>query len=695
MSFLSHLAKLPRNIKKSDLKQTTAFLSSRSNNYYKERAQGRAQERAQERMQERPLSQKSNISYKDINILGNIKSDYKNYILTAPALDFLHTMATEHQDLLKENLNNRKIFQRQVNKKIAQNKTPLSILDPSEYLEQNTPSNWTGPIIPQDLQQRHIELTGPAGNANMMYNSFNCGADCYMADIEDSLSPNLENVLASQYNLYLANRGLLTKGDKAFPKTNTTLLIRPRGLHLPEHHFLLNNQPIPAPLVDFSLYFFHNAKCLLDKGSAPYFYLPKLEHWQEAKWWSNVFKSAEEELLIPKGSIRSTVLIETLPAAFEMEGIIYALKDYIAGLNCGRWDYIFSFIKTLNHDHTKILPDRKHVTMESPFMQAYAQLLVQTCHKRKIHAMGGMSANVPMRVPNNTDESTKLKLEAINREIMKKITLDKTNEAQGGFDGAWAAHPDLVPVLQDVFKAELTGEENQINTNPGVKHEIHADDLLKVSKNMQSFSKKTEDGLRSNISAVLQYTIAWLNGHGAVGIGYDPDGTNIFTQRFMEDLATAEISRAQIYQFRSHDLNLSNQNNAPQKINAIFDKILNEEMRKIMDNEETVKFDITPEITALEKEKRSIPIDKNYETNLMNIQKEIDNKRKDCLSKFIRAAVIVKDICDPTKPMADFLSLKTYPSIINTSAAFVKMLDHKKLPEKALPEFKTRVLISR
>lgn len=595
MSFISLFNVLPKKTKKSNFKQTAAFLSSKSDNFYKERSKKR------NISQQRTAPQASHINYKNIDVLGDINKDYKDNILTTPALDFLHTMATEHQDLLKQNLNNRKLFQKQVNKNIAQNKPPLSILNPSEYLEPNESPNWTGPSIPKDLKQRHIELTGPAGNANMVYNSFNCGADCYMADLEDSLSPNLKNLLESQYNLFLANRGLLTKGDKPFPKTNTTLLVRPRGLHLPENHFLLNNEPIPASLVDFSLYFFHNARCLIDKGSAPYFYLPKLEHWQEAKWWSNVFKSAEAELSIKQGSIRSTVLLETLPAAFQMEGIIYALKDYIAGLNCGRGDYIFSFIKTLNNDQTKVLPDRKHVTMESPFMQAYAQLLVQTCHKRKVHAMGGMSANVPMRIPNDADESTKLKLEAINIDIIKKITIDKRNEAKIGFDGAWAAHPDLVPVLQDVFKKELMGEENQINTNPGIDKEIYANDLLKVTKDMQSFSKKTEEGLRSNISAVLQYTIAWLNGHGAVGIGYDPDGTNIFTQRFMEDLATAEISRAQIYQIRSHDLNLANQNDAPQKINIIFDRILNEEMRKIMDNEETVKFDITPEIIALEK----------------------------------------------------------------------------------------------
>ena len=684
MSYISQLANpsknlaknLAKNLNQNNLKTKTAFLSSLSSDSHTDRNR----DFYKDRINNRAIT--NSITYKNISIFGDVTPGIKQNILTEPALEFLRTMASEHTTSLENKLENRVIFQNQVNENILNANTPLTLLKPHEYLDPNEDPDWTGPSIPHDLQQRHIELTGPAGNSNMVYNSFNCGADCYMADLEDSLSPTLDNILSGQYNLYLANRGLLTKGDRPFPKTNTTLLVRPRGLHLPENHIWLDDKPIPAPIVDFSLYFFHNARCLLESGSAPYFYLPKLEHWEEAKWWSNVFKSAEEELLIPKGSVRSTVLIETLPAAFQMDGIIYALKDYIAGLNCGRWDYIFSFIKTLEKDGTRVLPDRKYVTMDAPFMDAYAKKLVQTCHKRKIHAMGGMSANVPMKVPENIDEDSKIQLEAINRDIMKKITLDKTNEAQSGFDGAWAAHPDLVPILQKVFQKELMGEKNQIKTAPGVKYNIGTFDLLNVDIDTQNLDYITEDGLRTNISAALQYTIAWLNGHGAVGIGYDPKETTIFTQRFMEDLATAEISRAQIYQLRKHDLNISVPNDMPKKVNRIFDRILNEEMKRIMDNKETVKFDFTPEITSLEKEKRNIPIDENYETNLMNIQKTINNKRKDCLSKFIKAAIIVKEICDPKKPMEDFLSLKIYPSLVNKEAAMAGLLKNKKNKSK-------------
>ena len=250
---------------------------------------------------------------------------------------FLKEMVREHRGALNSHLGNRVEFQKEVNQKIASGQQPLSILEPKDFVGPKENHNFTGPKIPSDLKQRHIELTGPADSANMVFNSFGCGADCYMSDFEDSSAPNFQNTIGGQFNLYHANKGTLTKRGQKMPKHDTTLLVRPRGLHLEDKHFIVDGTPAPASLVDFSLYFFHNARTLLSKGSAPYFYLPKLEHHQEAKWWSEVFASAEDKLVIPNGSVRSTVLIETLPAVFEMDAIIYALKDYIAGLNCSRW----------------------------------------------------------------------------------------------------------------------------------------------------------------------------------------------------------------------------------------------------------------------------------------------------------------------------------------------------------------------
>ena len=614
-----------------------------------------------------------------LEIYGKIDPEHKQTILTQPACEFLKEIVREHREPLSGHLANRIEFQKSIDAKIANNQQPLSILKPEDYLAEGEDPNWTGPTIPSDLQQRHIELTGPADSANMVFNSFGCGADCYMSDFEDSSAPKLTNSIAGQFNLYHANKGTLTKRGEKMPEHQTTLLVRPRGLHLTDQHFWLDGKPVPASLVDFSLYFFHNARTLLEKGSSPYFYLPKLEHHQEAKWWSEVFANAEDKLVIPKGSVRSTVLIETLPAAFQMDAIIYALKDSIAGLNCGRWDYIFSFIKTLCDDKSSILPDRKLVTMQASFMQAYANLLVQTCHKREIHAMGGMSANVPMKVLDSLDADIKAELEEINKGILSQITQDKTNEARSGFDGAWAAHPDLVPTLKKVFETELKGSQNQIATAKYVESVVTADDLLKVDPSLNATTNLTEDGLRTNISATLQYTIAWLNGNGAVGIGYDPEETTIYTQRFMEDLATAEISRTQIYQMRKNDIDICSKDGSPVKINSVFDQIFDEEAKRIMTNAETVKFDITPKMTALEQQKRELPInDENYGENLLEIQWLIDQERKICLDKFSAAIEITKDICDPTKPLNDFLSLRIYPRIIDPEAALNAMLDNRK-----------------
>jgi malate synthase len=388
-------------------------------------------------------------------------------------------------------------------------------------------SDWRVAEVPEDLQKRWVEITGPV-DRKMMINALNSGATGFMADFEDSLSPTWENVARGQLNLFDAVRKQISfqnadgKIYELKPET-AVLMVRPRGWHLTEKHILVDGAEISASLFDFGLYFFHNARELLRRNTAPYFYLPKLESHLEAGLWAEVFASAEDFLQISRGSIRATVLIETLPAAFEMDEILYELREYIAALNAGRWDYIFSFIKKQRNQTGKILPDRSQVTMTVPFMRAYTELLVKTCHRRGAHAVGGMAAFIPSR-----------KNAEINEKAIAQVRADKRREVSDGFEGTWVAHPDLVPVAMEVF-AEYLGERPHQKDRLREEVSVAAQDLLNAEIPNSAI---TETGFRNNINVGLQYLNAWLAGNGAAAI-----------HNLMEDVATAEISRSQLWQW--------------------------------------------------------------------------------------------------------------------------------------------------
>jgi malate synthase len=388
-------------------------------------------------------------------------------------------------------------------------------------------SDWRVAEVPEDLQKRWVEITGPV-DRKMMINALNSGATGFMADFEDSLSPTWENVARGQLNLFDAVRKQISfqnadgKIYELKPET-AVLLARPRGWHLTEKHILVDGAEISASLFDFGLYFFHNARELLQRNTAPYFYLPKMESHLEAGLWAEVFAFAEDSLQIPRGTIRATVLIETLPAAFEMDEILYELREYIAALNAGRWDYIFSFIKKQRNQTGKILPDRSQVTMTVPFMRAYTELLVKTCHRRGAHAVGGMAAFIPSR-----------KNAEINEKAVAQVRADKRREVSDGFEGTWVAHPDLVPVAMQVF-AEYLGDKPHQKDRLREEVSVAAQDLLNAEIPNSAI---TETGFRNNVNVGLQYLNAWLAGNGAAAI-----------HNLMEDVATAEISRSQLWQW--------------------------------------------------------------------------------------------------------------------------------------------------
>ncbi|MCK6529944.1 malate synthase A [Myxococcota bacterium] len=392
-------------------------------------------------------------------------------------------------------------------------------------------SEWEVAPLPADLLDRRVEITGPV-DRKMIINALNSGANVFMADFEDSSTPTWENQVQGQVNLADAVRRQIRyeagtgKVYALAPKT-AVLMVRPRGWHLWEKHLLVDGRPVPGGLFDFGLYFFHNAHELLRRGSGPYFYLPKMESHLEARVWNEVFTLAERELDVPYGSIKATVLIETIPAAFEMDEILYELRDHSAGLNCGRWDYIFSFIKRHRNDPAFVMPDRGRVTMEQPCMRAYTQLVIRTCHRRGVHAMGGMAAQIPIKGDPGANEAA-----------LAKVRADKLREVRDGHDGTWVAHPGLVPVAREVFDAHMPGR-NQIDR----KREdvvVGQDDLLRVPE-----GPRTEAGLRQNVNVALLYLESWLRGIGCVPL-YD----------LMEDAATAEISRAQIWQWIRHGATL-------------------------------------------------------------------------------------------------------------------------------------------
>jgi len=394
--------------------------------------------------------------------------------------------------------------------------------------------DWQVGEAPGDMQDRRVEITGPV-DRKMIIHALNSGARVFMADFEDANAPTFGNILDGQQNLSDAIDGVISfdAGDKVHrlgPRV-ATLVVRPRGWHLPEKHLLLDRRPMSASLVDFGLYVLRNHERLAWRGSGPYFYLPKLENWHEAKLWDDVFAFAERELGLRHGAIKATVLIENILAAFQMEEILYALKDHALGLNAGRWDYIFSVIRKFRHDPGRVLPDRAQVTMQVPFMRAYTELLVRTCHRRGAHAIGGMAAFVPSR-----------RDPEVNRIALEKVREDKERESRDGFDGTWVAHPDLVPVATEVF-------DRVLGSRPHQKDRLREDVAVGASDLLAMHvpgGTVTEQGVRLNISVALQYLSSWLEGNGAVAIFH-----------LMEDAATAEIARAQIWQWTRHAARLT------------------------------------------------------------------------------------------------------------------------------------------
>nr|WP_315026997.1 malate synthase A [uncultured Chryseobacterium sp.] len=391
--------------------------------------------------------------------------------------------------------------------------------------------NWMCASLPEDLLDRRVEITGPT-DRKMIINALNSGASTFMADLEDSSSPTWENCIEGQINLSDAiNRSIdfVNESGKAYKLNGKTavLLVRPRGLHLPEKHIEINGELASGALIDFGMYFFRNAKKLLENESGPYFYLPKLEHYKEARWWNEVFVFAQNYLGVPEGTIKATVLIETITASFQIDEILYELKDHSSGLNCGRWDYIFSYIKKFRNLPEFIVPDRDQVTMTSPFMSAYSKRVIEGCHKRNVHAIGGMAAQIPVK----DDEEA-------NRRAFEKVRNDKEREVKNGHDGTWVAHPALVSVAKEVFDLQMPAK-NQIDRK--IEYHIKESELLEIPK-----GDITEKGVRKNINVGILYLESWLMGVGAAAI-----------YNLMEDAATAEISRTQIWQWLRNEAILS------------------------------------------------------------------------------------------------------------------------------------------
>jgi len=441
-------------------------------------------------------------------------------ILTRDGIEFLALLVRRFSRRRDELLHRRALRQREIDSGVFPD-----FLPETSWVREGGWRIWP---TPPDLQDRRVEITGPSGDAKMMINALNSGANTYMADFEDSQSPNWRQTIQGQVNLRDAIEGAI---EYVSPEGKTyslnekvaTLIVRPRGWHLLEKHVLLDGEPVSAALFDFAIFVFNNFERLLRKGTAPYFYLPKMESHLEARLWNDVFSLTEEELGIPRGTLKATVLIETLPAAFEMDEILYELREHSSGLNCGRWDYIFSFIKKLSHHPRFILPDRGAVTMDRAFLAAYVNLLIRTCHRRGAHAIGGMSAYIPIK---NDEEANSLAFE--------KVRADKEREVLLGHDGTWVAHPGLVQLAREVFDRHMKGP-NQVGKVNG-DLEITSSDLLRVPE-----GAITETGIRTNISVGVQYIDAWLGGKGAVPI-----------RNLMEDTATAEICRAQLWQWTRH-----------------------------------------------------------------------------------------------------------------------------------------------
>ncbi len=459
-----------------------------------------------------------------IKLKGVVSNAYAQ-ILTPEAIRFVEELVRRFEPRRQELLERRRTRQ----KEIDAGKFP-DFLPQTQSIRE---SDWTVAPIPKDLLRRRVEITGPV-DRKMTINAFNSGADVFMADFEDSLSPTWANLIEGQIHLRDAARGTIsyTSPDGKEYRLNekiATLMVRPRGWHLPEKHVRIDGFAVSASLFDFGLAFFHNAKTLIERGTGPYFYLPKMESHLEARLWNDVFNFAQDSLKIPRGTIRATVLIETILAAFEMNEILWELKDHSAGLNCGRWDYIFSFIKKFRNHPQFLLPDRAQVTMDKAFLKAYVDLLIQTCHRREIHAMGGMAAQIPIKSDPKASEAAR-----------EKVRADKRREVTAGHDGTWVAHPGLVPVAMEMFDRHMKGPHQIGKKRSEVK--ISAKELLSVPE-----GTITEQGLRTNVNVGVLYLEAWMRGVGCVPLYH-----------LMEDAATAEISRTQVWQWVKHRAKMTN-----------------------------------------------------------------------------------------------------------------------------------------
>ena len=473
-------------------------------------------------------------------------SERERQILTPEAVEFLSELVTRFTPQRNKLLAART----QVQQEIDGGKLPDFISETASIRE----SEWTIRGIPEDLQDRRVEITGPV-ERKMVINALNANVKVFMADFEDSLAPNWEKVIDGQINLRDAVKGTITWTSEAgkiyqLKPDPAVLICRVRGLHLPEKHVTWRGEAIPGSLFDFALYFFHNHETLLAKGSGPYFYLPKTQSWQEAAWWSDVFSYAEDRFSLPRGTIKATLLIETLPAVFQMDEILHAMRDHIVGLNCGRWDYIFSYIKTLKNHPDRVLPDRQSVTMDKPFLNAYSRLLIKTCHRRGAFAMGGMAAFIPSKDTQRNDW------------VLNKVKADKELEANNGHDGTWIAHPGLGDTVMAVFDKALGENKNQLRVTREEDAPITAQALLAPCE-----GERTEEGMRANIRVAVQYIEAWISGNGCVPI-----------YGLMEDAATAEISRTSIWQWIRHQKTLSN---GKLVTKDLFRQMLAEEMQVI------------------------------------------------------------------------------------------------------------------
>lgn len=456
-----------------------------------------------------------------IEVLGTRDGEY-GQILSPSALAFVSDLARTFEARRTELLQTRIRRQEEIHKGVLPD-----FLTETKHVRE---SQWRIAGIPEDLLDRRVEITGPAGDRKMVINGLNSGASTFMADFEDANSPTWDNTVLGQLNLRDAIRKTISftnEQGKEYRLNDSvaTLIVRPRGWHLFEKHVLVDGKQISASLFDFGIYLFHNAHELLHRGSGPYFYLPKIESHMEARLWNDVFSFAEGAIGIPHGTIKATVLIETILAAFEMDEILYELRDHAVGLNCGRWDYIFSYIKKFRNLPQFLVPDRSSVTMSAPFMRAYSLLTIRTCHRRKAHAIGGMAAQIPVKGDG-----------VANAEAITKVRLDKLREVSDGHDGTWVAHPALVPVALQVFNEHMPGPNQHHVTREDV--EVAQVELLAVPE-----GSITEAGLRTNITVGIQYIEAWLRGFGAVPL-----------YNLMEDAATAEISRAQVWQWIHHPL---------------------------------------------------------------------------------------------------------------------------------------------